>query len=78
MSTLADLAADAEIPPIALVTHHVEEIPAGFTHALMLRDGLAMASGPLDEVLTSANLSECFGLPLSLERRRDRWLAWAN
>jgi len=78
MTTLADLASDTEIPPIVLVTHHVEEIPAGFTHALMMRGGMAMASGPLDEVLTSANLSDCFGLPLSLERRRDRWLAWAN
>jgi len=78
MSTLADLAADATIPPIALVTHHVEEIPTGFTHVLMIRDGAVLASGPLDEVLTDHNLSECFGLKLSLERRRGRWLAWAS
>jgi len=78
LATLSDLAADPDIPPIALVTHHVEEIPDGFTHVLMMRDGLAMASGPITDVLTSANLSACFGLPLSLERRRDRWLAWAS
>jgi len=78
LTTLCDLANDPVIPPIALVTHHVEEIPDGFTHVLMMREGRAMASGPLGDVLTSANLSECFGLSLSLERRRGRWLAWAS
>ncbi len=78
VSTLADLAFDPLTPPIALVTHHVEEIPDGFTHALMVRDGVSMAQGPIGEVLTSENLSKCFGLSLSLERRRGRWAAWAN
>ena len=51
-----------------LVTHHVDEIPPGFTHALLLRQGRVLAAGPLATTLTEANLSECFGLPLRLER----------
>ena len=75
---LSGLAQDPSMPPMALVTHHVEEIPDGFTHALMVKDGRAMASGPLDEVLNSATLSACFGLALTLERRRGRYAAWAD
>lgn len=78
VATLADLAHDPSVAPMALVTHHVEEIPDGFTHVLMLRDGATVASGPLEETLTAENLSRCFGLDLSLERRRGRWFAWAN
>ncbi len=78
VSTLADLAHDPLVPPIVLVTHHVEEIPDGFTHVLMVRDGSAVAQGPMSEILTGENLSKCFGLPLSLERRRGRWAAWAS
>ena len=61
-----------------LVTHHVDEIPPGFTHALLLRDGRVLVAGKIDRVLTSANLSECFGVPLTLERHGHRWSAWAN
>ncbi len=78
VSALADLAGDPSVPPIVLVTHHVEEIPAGFTHVLFVHDGLAMAQGPLDEVLTGETLSACFDMSLSLQRRRGRWVAWAN
>lgn len=75
IGALADLAADSSAPPIVLITHHVEEIPDGFTHGLLLRDGMALAQGRLDAVLTGAALSECFGMPLSLERHRGRWTA---
>lgn len=78
VGTLADLALDRRVAPIALVTHHVEEIPAGFTHVLMMRDGAVVASGPLDTTLTASNLSICFGLELQLEHRRGRWFAWAD
>ncbi|MEM9519442.1 MAG: ATP-binding cassette domain-containing protein [Actinomycetota bacterium] len=78
VATLGDLARDRRVAPIALVTHHVEEIPEGFTHVLMLRDGATVASGPLEEALTAENLSACFGLDLSLEQRRGRWFAWAS
>jgi iron complex transport system ATP-binding protein len=72
---LSDLARDASGPPTVLVTHHVEEVPPGFGHALLLRSGRVLASGPIEEVLTADHLSECFGLPVILERRGDRWFA---
>jgi len=62
-------------PPTVLVTHHVEEIPAGTTHVLLLRGGRVLAAGPLDDVLTEDALGETFGLPLHLERRGDRFAA---
>lgn len=65
-------------PPVVLVTHHIDEVPAGMTHALLLRGGRAMLAGPIDDVLTAGSLSECFGIALHLERRVDgRLSAWA-
>jgi iron complex transport system ATP-binding protein len=58
-----------------LVTHHVDEIPATFDHVLMLRGGRVVASGHVDETMTSDNLSACFGVPLSLRRNHGRWTA---
>ena len=58
---LAELAYDPLSPVLVLVTHHVEEIPPGFTHALLLRDGRAVAQGLLDDVVTADNLSATFG-----------------
>ena len=77
IAALAGLAADSSVPPIMLITHHVEEIPDGFTHGLLLRDGRAVAQGRISTVLTAAALSECFGRPLSLQRHQDRWTARA-
>lgn len=74
---LGELAADLAAPAMVLVTHHVEEIPPAFTDALLLRAGRVVAAGPLDLALTDANLTETFGLPLHVERRGDRWTAWA-
>lgn len=65
-------------PPMVLVTHHVEEIPPGFTHALLLREGRAVAQGPISEVLTDANLSETFGLEVEVTTERSRWRAVAR
>ena len=70
---LAALAADPAAPPLVLVTHHVDEIPPGFTHGLLLGEGRIVAAGPLDEVLTAPALSATFARPLLLERRHDRW-----
>lgn len=78
LGRLTDLALDTDTAPMVLVTHHTEEIPDGFTHALLLREGAVMAKGPLTEVLTAETLSACFGLDLALERRDGRWLAWAK
>ena len=77
VSGLAALAADPATPPTVLVTHHVDEIPPGFTHALLLRAGEVLAAGPIDDVLTAGALSACFGLTLRLEQRDGRWHAWA-
>jgi iron complex transport system ATP-binding protein len=70
---LADLASDTAAPPLVLVTHHVDEIPPGFTHGLLLSEGRVVAAGPLTEVLTAGSLSATFGRPLLLERRHHRW-----
>jgi iron complex transport system ATP-binding protein len=65
-------------PPTVLVTHHVEEIPRGTTHVLLLRAGRVVAAGPIGDVLTADALSMTFGLDLALERRAERWTAWAR
>jgi len=78
IAALAALAADPDAPPLVLVTHHVDEIPPGFTHALLLRAGRIFAAGAFADVLTAERLSGCFGLPLRLERRGDRFSGWAE
>jgi iron complex transport system ATP-binding protein len=69
---LAHLADDPATPPTVLVTHHVEEVPPGFTHALLLRRGRVLAAGAMDDVLTAEALSETFGLALRVDRRDGR------
>jgi iron complex transport system ATP-binding protein len=78
VTALSELTLDPLAPPLVLVTHHLDEVPPGMTHVLMLRDGQVVAKGPIAKHLTSANLSECFGMPLQLERRADgRLSAWS-
>jgi iron complex transport system ATP-binding protein len=72
---LGRLARDPYAPSMIMVTHHVEEIAPGFTHVLMIRQGKVIAAGPLELELTSRNLSHCFGLPLVVEHRGERWTA---
>jgi iron complex transport system ATP-binding protein len=74
---LTRFAADADAPASVLVTHHVEELPPGITHVLLLRDGRIVASGLARDVLTAPLLSETFGLSLQVERRDGRWYARA-
>lgn len=74
---IAALLRDPRSPMMVLVTHHIEEVPEGFTHALLMRKGSVLASGPLTEVFTERNLSRCFGVPLLVERRASRWSARA-
>ena len=59
---LSQLARDPKAPMIVLVTHHVEEVPDGFTHAMLLRRGSVLAAGPISDVFTARNLSRCFGV----------------
>jgi iron complex transport system ATP-binding protein len=56
-----------------LVTHHLEEIPASATHALLLRGGRVMAAGPIGQTVTSAALSACFGVDLQVASEGGRW-----
>ncbi|MGZ4519240.1 MAG: ABC transporter ATP-binding protein [Mycobacteriaceae bacterium] len=72
---LTELATDPDAPATVLVTHHVEEIPPGFTHALLLREGQAVAQGLLEDVITSEALSETFGTAIALDRIDDRYFA---
>ena len=79
---LTELAHAPDGPAIVLVTHHVEEIPPGISHALLLRDGQSVASGPIEAVLTDDALSATFGVDLSVERvvgrYGARWFARAR
>jgi iron complex transport system ATP-binding protein len=72
---LAELALDPFSPVLVLVTHHVEEIPPGFTHALMLRAGAVVAAGPIEDVVTDENLSTTFDVPLHIRQEGQRWSA---
>jgi len=74
---LGGFARDENSPAMVMVTHHVEEIPIGFTHALLLADGELRAAGVIDEVITSENLSDAFGLPLDVAKTNGRFAARA-
>jgi len=76
VARLARIAMDPSAPTMVLVTHHVEEIPPGFTHALLLRAGRVVAAGPLAQALTGQRLSETFGIALEVLPWGDRW--WAR
>ncbi len=75
VSTMSVLATDSLSPAIVLVSHHVEEVPPGFTHVLMLRSGRVVAAGPLGEVMTAENLSATFGVTLQLSVEDNRYSA---
>jgi iron complex transport system ATP-binding protein len=64
-------------PGMVMVTHHVEEIPTGFTHALLLREGAVVGAGPLEETITSDLISSTFGLRVDVEERDGRFTARA-
>jgi len=68
---LGEYAATHDAPAMVMVTHHVEEIPSGFTHALLLAGGRIHAAGPVAEVITGERLSEAFGLPLVVSMSED-------
>lgn len=78
VAALSDFAEGPDTPAVVLVTHHVDEIPPGFTQGLLLRDGRVTYRGSLDETLSSERLSATFDIPLTVERRGDRWFAWPD
>jgi iron complex transport system ATP-binding protein len=65
---LARLTTAPDSPALVMVSHHVEEIPTGITHVLLLRGGRIVEAGPIEDVLTRRGLSACFGLPLAVEK----------
>jgi len=77
LQLLGGFASAESSPAIVMVTHHVEEIPVGFTHALLLGDGQVQAIGVLSEVITAENLSAAFGLPLEVTSVNGRFTARA-
>jgi iron complex transport system ATP-binding protein len=77
LTMLSGYASETNSPAIIMVTHHVEEIPRGFTHVLLLANGRVVRSGPLAEALTSETLTETFGLPIELTETDGRFAARA-
>ncbi len=75
VARIAAIAANAELPGAVLITHHVEEIPPGFTHALLLRSGQTVASGPIEETLQSTTVSDAFGVDVRLSFDEGRFAA---
>ncbi|CAL9534207.1 putative ABC transporter ATP-binding protein YlmA [Streptomyces sp. enrichment culture] len=73
IGALDELCRDHPRLATVLVTHHLEELPPGTTHALLLRDGRPLAQGPVADVLTGDQVGKCFDLPLVLERHDGRW-----
>ena len=77
LALLSGYAQAPTTPAMVMVTHHVEEIPVGFTHVLLLSDGEVVASGPLQEALTAENLTKTFGLEITLTHEAGRYAARA-
>ena len=73
---LEALAADPALAAIVLVSHHVEEIPPGFGHALLLRDGRVVEAGPIETVVAGGPLGDAYGMPIVVDRRDGRF--WAR
>ncbi len=79
VAILSMLCQDPDSPAIVLVVHHVEQVPAGVTHALLLDHGREVSQGPIEQVFTDEIMSAAFGLPLTITRSADgRWSARAR
>ena len=78
IAALDRLAFDRPEMTTVIVSHHLEELPGSTTHALLLNGGRAVAEGKIDDVLTSDNLSACFGLPVVCRHDGERWFARAT
>ena len=77
LSRFAAFASDTSSPVTVTVTHHIEEIPAGTTHALLLKDGKILSNGPIDQIVTSQNISALFGIHINVSAINGRFFARA-
>jgi iron complex transport system ATP-binding protein len=77
LQLLGGYASQPKSPAIIMVTHHVEEIPRGFTHVLLLSEGKIVSSGPLEEALSADSLTEAFGIDIELTQADGRYTARA-
>lgn len=78
LQLLGAYASSPQAPAMVMVTHHLEEIPAGFTHAMILSGGQVFAAGELAETITSDKISEAYGLSIEVTRNGDRYFARAH
>jgi iron complex transport system ATP-binding protein len=72
---IGEYASSPYAPAMIMVTHHLEEIPAGFTHALILVDGQVYAAGEIASTLTTEKISEAFGVPIEVSHENGRFQA---
>src|SRR5690606_10562597 len=77
LGLLSGYASSPTTPAMVMVTHHVEEIPVGFTHVLLIRDGGIVAAGPIEETLSADSLTEAFGMPITVSAEGGRYAARA-
>ena len=75
---ITEFAHDPHAPATIIVTHHIEEIPAGTTHGLLLKNGLIASSGPINQVVTTENISDVFGLKIDVVVDNGRFFARAR
>ncbi|MGH3689143.1 MAG: ABC transporter ATP-binding protein [Microbacterium sp.] len=77
LALLSGYASSPTTPAMLMVTHHVEEIPVGFTHVMLIRDGSVVAAGPIADTLTAETLTDTFGMPIVLSSEDGRYAARA-
>lgn len=78
LQLLGEYAKSPSAPAMVMVTHHLEEIPRGFTHALLLTEGSVFAAGPIDSTITSEKISEAYGLSIEVHNEAGRFTAKAR
>jgi iron complex transport system ATP-binding protein len=75
---IESLSKDPLAPATVIVTHHIEEIPVGTTHALLLREGAVVAQGEVASVITDQNLTQAYGLAITVQNEGGRFFARAR
>ncbi|MBM3698499.1 MAG: ABC transporter ATP-binding protein [Actinobacteria bacterium] len=78
LQRIENFASDPLAPATVIVTHLIEEIPVGTSHALLLREGKVLAQGVIDQVITNENLTNAYGLPIAVQSQNGRFFARAN